>query len=235
VSQGFLDKAVDIYQELIAAAPGNQGYRLRLAELKSAWERQKEAAPAAPLEFPGQDEDSLELDEDAPAWEPVALARPAAAVHAAPAEPGPVPESAAALTTDGPAVALGAPAAAPVGDAVAFGAAAQPAPLASFEPAAFFAAPEEASPLAAAELAETSFPAFEDLGFPAQQPETAAVSEIAAVVGLSAAPEPAAVTVAAINEGAAAAEGAAVALAAGDLATELNSWLENIRRRRDGL
>jgi tetratricopeptide (TPR) repeat protein len=44
VSQGFIGQAVAIYQELIAADPGNQPYRLRCAELKAAGERQLGAA-----------------------------------------------------------------------------------------------------------------------------------------------------------------------------------------------
>lgn len=73
VSQGFLDKGVAIYQELLAAAPDNEGYRLRHAELTEAFERQQEeaaGAPAAVLEFASPEEDTLEIEE-LPAWEEV--------------------------------------------------------------------------------------------------------------------------------------------------------------------
>jgi tetratricopeptide (TPR) repeat protein len=42
VSQGFLEKAMGIYRELLLADPENAPYRLRLIELKSAQDRQKE-------------------------------------------------------------------------------------------------------------------------------------------------------------------------------------------------
>ena len=61
VSQGFLDKAIAIYQELLAADPGNHSNRLRCTELKTALERQKAippgSAPASPFqagELPGE-------------------------------------------------------------------------------------------------------------------------------------------------------------------------------------
>jgi len=44
VSQGFLDRAIAIYQELLVADPANHPYRLRCTELKAAQERQKETA-----------------------------------------------------------------------------------------------------------------------------------------------------------------------------------------------
>jgi len=75
VSQGFLDKGIAIYQELLATAPENQGYRLRHAELKVALERQQEeaaGAPAAVSEFASPAEETLEVDEELPAWEEVA-------------------------------------------------------------------------------------------------------------------------------------------------------------------
>jgi len=46
VSQGFLDKAIAIYQELLGADPENDSYRLRCGELSSARERLSEAGPA---------------------------------------------------------------------------------------------------------------------------------------------------------------------------------------------
>jgi tetratricopeptide (TPR) repeat protein len=54
VSQGFLEKAIGIYRELLLADPENAPYRLRLTEIKAALERQKEGtrrpAPAAVVE-----------------------------------------------------------------------------------------------------------------------------------------------------------------------------------------
>ena len=41
VSQGFLERAIVIYQELLAVDPENHAYRLRLAELRTVQERQK--------------------------------------------------------------------------------------------------------------------------------------------------------------------------------------------------
>jgi tetratricopeptide (TPR) repeat protein len=49
VSQGFIDKALNIYCELVAADPGNQCYLLRCAELKELRQRQQEAPLAAAL------------------------------------------------------------------------------------------------------------------------------------------------------------------------------------------
>jgi tetratricopeptide (TPR) repeat protein len=53
VSQGFLDKAIAIYQELLAADPGNHSYLFRRNELLAVRERQKEVqcspAPVPPL------------------------------------------------------------------------------------------------------------------------------------------------------------------------------------------
>jgi tetratricopeptide (TPR) repeat protein len=43
VSQGFLDKAIAIYQELLSADPGHHAYLLRSAELKAERQRQKDA------------------------------------------------------------------------------------------------------------------------------------------------------------------------------------------------
>jgi tetratricopeptide (TPR) repeat protein len=72
VSQGFLDKAIAIYQELLGADPGNHGYRLRCTELKSVRERQLEAgsgaAPVSPLEadeLPEQAEETPGNDAEA--------------------------------------------------------------------------------------------------------------------------------------------------------------------------
>jgi tetratricopeptide (TPR) repeat protein len=44
VSQGFLDRAIAIYLELLVADPANHAFRLRCTELKAVQERQKEAA-----------------------------------------------------------------------------------------------------------------------------------------------------------------------------------------------
>ena len=48
VSQGFLGKAIAIYQQLLSVDPGHQPYRLRCSELQAELERQKVVAPAAP-------------------------------------------------------------------------------------------------------------------------------------------------------------------------------------------
>jgi tetratricopeptide (TPR) repeat protein len=50
VSQGFLDKALGIYQELLEADPGNQAYRFRCAELSDDLRRQLEQLQAAQAE-----------------------------------------------------------------------------------------------------------------------------------------------------------------------------------------
>jgi tetratricopeptide (TPR) repeat protein len=47
VSQGFLGKAITIYQELLAADPANNPYRLRSSELKAVRERQRTGEPVA--------------------------------------------------------------------------------------------------------------------------------------------------------------------------------------------
>jgi tetratricopeptide (TPR) repeat protein len=44
VSQGYLDRAITIYHELLQADPANHAFRLRCTELKTVQERQKEAA-----------------------------------------------------------------------------------------------------------------------------------------------------------------------------------------------
>lgn len=60
VSQGFLEKAIGIYLDLLGSDPGNPPYRLRLAELKSALDRQEEEGggqAAPPLEAAEQEEE----------------------------------------------------------------------------------------------------------------------------------------------------------------------------------
>lgn len=52
VSQGFLDKAMVIYQELMAADPAQQSYRLRCGELAALRQRQREAEPPAAASAP---------------------------------------------------------------------------------------------------------------------------------------------------------------------------------------
>lgn len=220
VSQGFLDKAIAIYQELSAAAPGNQGYRLRWAELKTAWENQQAgSAPGAdvPLAFPASD-DELELDEDAPAWEPVAAPKlgldalfatahpavqPAAPAAAAPVEPPASPAAASAALFETAAFEM------------------EPEP-----PQAAFPAGGEAAQ--AAELtdftAQDAFPDFDDLGFPEPPAPASALSAPAAVQAEAASPQAAGAPAAAPGGG-----------EATDLVSELSLWLDNIRRRRDGV
>ncbi|WP_129127713.1 tetratricopeptide repeat protein [Geomonas oryzae] len=52
VSQGFLEKAQNIYRELLTAHPGNQQYRLRLEELAELQELQLSPADLAPAQAP---------------------------------------------------------------------------------------------------------------------------------------------------------------------------------------
>jgi tetratricopeptide (TPR) repeat protein len=56
VSQGFLDKALAIYRELLGADPGNQSYRFRCGELADDLRRQQEqrqGLAAEPVAAPG--------------------------------------------------------------------------------------------------------------------------------------------------------------------------------------
>lgn len=50
VSQGFLEKALNIYRELLTAHPGNQQYRLRLEELAELQELQLSPVDLAPVQ-----------------------------------------------------------------------------------------------------------------------------------------------------------------------------------------
>ena len=50
VSQGFVEKALNIYRELITTHPGNQQYRLRLEELAELQELQLSPAELAPVQ-----------------------------------------------------------------------------------------------------------------------------------------------------------------------------------------
>ena len=61
VSQGFLDRAIAIYLELIAADPENHPYRLRCTELKAVQEREKETA-AIPKQALPPDASALRLE-----------------------------------------------------------------------------------------------------------------------------------------------------------------------------
>jgi len=59
VSQGFLDRAIAIYLELLVADPANHAFRLRCTELKAVQERQKEAAfSPAPVAGTGSPEEA---------------------------------------------------------------------------------------------------------------------------------------------------------------------------------
>ncbi|GFO58034.1 hypothetical protein GMST_03590 [Geomonas silvestris] len=220
VSQGFLDKAIAIYQELSAAAPGNQGYRLRWAELKTAWENQLAGSASGadvPLAFPALD-DELELDEDAPAWEPVAASKPGLDALFAAAQP--------AVQPAGPAAA--APFEAPASPAATSASLFESAAL-EVEPAPPQAAfPDEGEAAETAEpgdfSAHDAFPAFDDLGFSEPPAPLSAPTAPAAFPPEAAAPQAAGAPVAATGGG-----------EATDLVSELSLWLDNIRRRKDGV
>jgi len=215
VSQGFLDKAIAIYQELSAAAPGNQGYRLRWAELKTAWENQQEGiiSPEVPISFPPS-EDELELDEDAPDWEPVAAPKTGAEPHFGAAQP---PLEPAAAPLEASPYQAAPPVAAPF----------ETAPFEVEPMPAAVSLPADLEPAGGSDLGEftvsDAFPTFEDLGFPEVQESATAPPAPAAFPAEAATLEPAE------------APGADQAAGEADLVNELSRWLDNIRRRKDGL
>ncbi|GFO66822.1 hypothetical protein GMLC_04010 [Geomonas limicola] len=222
VSQGFLDKAIAIYQELSAAAPANQGYRLRWAELKTALDHQQAGTlPAADVtfDFPASDEE-LELDEDAPAWEPVAAPKSGLDALFTPDEPASPPATPlSAAPVEAPAFPSAAPAAA-LFETPVFEVEPEPAvaPVLSDPEPLDASGPDEFT-------ANDAFPAFEDLGI-LEEPEPVTASPAPGALEA----EPATVQPAAVS---AAATGGAGEEA--ELVTELSRWLDNIRRRKDGL
>ncbi|QWV92014.1 tetratricopeptide repeat protein [Geomonas oryzisoli] len=95
VSQGFLEKAMGIYRELIAAHPDNQQYRLRCEELVEQQQLQQAASAqqtvAAPPVVPAAPVVSAAPAAPVAPAEPAVAAAPAAsAVSAAPAVSAPV-------------------------------------------------------------------------------------------------------------------------------------------------
>lgn len=60
VSQGFLEKAAAVYRELVSAEPGNQGYQLRLSELREQQAALAEAARGLAPQVPAPLEQAAE-------------------------------------------------------------------------------------------------------------------------------------------------------------------------------
>jgi tetratricopeptide (TPR) repeat protein len=67
VQQGFLEKAIDIYKELVAAQPDNEEYKNRMDELLEKAYPEEAPAIAEPIEAPAEAEAAAEKTQEKPA------------------------------------------------------------------------------------------------------------------------------------------------------------------------